>query len=138
MQLAFDPHLTAALKVFPDLNRMRIVECRELYSQKLQITISRAEAEKRMFAELVAPRVITDIRPLLAADAAAALTTEAVREAFASVFGKLITLLPASHSGYLRPRYTGESRPFRRFRPVGWSNPDRRSGYLLRRHRSRC
>ena len=88
--------LAHALKVFPELNRKRIVECLGLYLGRSGLAISRAEAEQRMFAKLVAPRFVTDIRPLLAADVAANLTTEAVRDAFISVFGKLITLLPGA------------------------------------------
>jgi predicted nucleotidyltransferase component of viral defense system len=86
--------LAHALAVFPDLKTTRIVEYLGLYLGKADISISRAEAEKRMFAKLVAPRFLTDIRPLLAPDAANELTDAAVRNAFAQVFQKLIMALP--------------------------------------------
>jgi predicted nucleotidyltransferase component of viral defense system len=88
--------LAHALAVFPDMDRTRIVECLGLYLGRSGLAISRAEAEQRMFAKLAAPRFVTDIRPLLAPDAAAALTTEAARDAFVSVFNRLIVLLPGA------------------------------------------
>ena len=86
--------LAHALSLFPDLNKPRIAECCGLYLAKAGQSISRAMAEQRMFAKLAAPSFVTDIRPLLSAEAAAALTDASVTHAFASVFHKLIALLP--------------------------------------------
>lgn len=88
--------LAHSLAVFPDLNTQGIVEYLGLYLGKAVMSISRAEAEKRMFAKLVAPHFVTDIRPLLAPDAAEAWTDEAARRAFTEVFRKLITSMPGA------------------------------------------
>ncbi|MBF0562864.1 MAG: nucleotidyl transferase AbiEii/AbiGii toxin family protein, partial [Alphaproteobacteria bacterium] len=88
--------LAHALAVFPDLDVKRIAATLGHYLRRAEISISRAEAEKRMFAKLVSPRFVTDIRPLLSSDAAEKLTEAAVRNAFADVFSKLITAMPCT------------------------------------------
>ena len=88
--------LAHALTVFPDLDTERIATILGLYLRRAEISISRAEAEKRMFAKLVSPRFVTDIRPLLSSEAAGKLTEAAVRDAFADVFNKLITAMPGT------------------------------------------
>jgi predicted nucleotidyltransferase component of viral defense system len=88
--------LAQALALFPDLNTARIVECMGLYLKKSNLSISRAEAEQRMFAKLAAPRYLADMRPLVRAEAAAELSDEAMRAAFAGVFKKLITPIPGA------------------------------------------
>ncbi len=88
--------LSHALAVFPDLNANRLVGYLGHYLGKTELSISRAEAEKRMFAKLVSPRFVTDIRPLLSSDAAGELTEAAVRNAFAAVFRKLIMAMPGA------------------------------------------
>ncbi|MDD4616125.1 MAG: nucleotidyl transferase AbiEii/AbiGii toxin family protein [Alphaproteobacteria bacterium] len=86
--------LAHALAVFPNMNRARIVECLGFYLDKAAQSISRAEAEKRMLAKLVTPRFMTDIRPLLAVDAASQMTDVFVHKAFMDVFHGLVTLMP--------------------------------------------
>jgi predicted nucleotidyltransferase component of viral defense system len=86
--------LTHALAVFPDLDVKRMVSCLGRYLARSEISISRAEAEMRMLAKLKAPRFLTDIRPLLAPEAAESWTDQSVREGFITVFRKLIALLP--------------------------------------------
>ncbi len=88
--------LFQALEAFNDLNTARMVECFGLYLDGGGTPISRAQAEQRMFAKLAAPRFMTDIRPLLAADEAAKLTDDATRSAFAIVFDRLITAMPGA------------------------------------------
>ena len=68
-----------ALTVFEGLNTARIVECFQLYLEKAEVTISRAEAQQRMFQKLVNPTFFTDMRPLLQTDRARALTDETLK-----------------------------------------------------------
>lgn len=88
--------LAHAIEVFPDLNVRRLVDCLGRYLARADLSISRAEAEKRMFAKLAAPRFLTDIRPLLAPDTAESWTDQAVREAFIAVFRKLVAFMPGA------------------------------------------
>ena len=88
--------LAHALKIFPQLNTSRIVEVLGLYLNKSNTPIGRAEAEKRMFAKLAQPSFITDIGPLLSAEASANVTEGAVRQAFVDVFRRLIVLMPGA------------------------------------------
>jgi predicted nucleotidyltransferase component of viral defense system len=88
--------LSHALVMFPDLNKVRVVECLGLYLQNAGLAISRAEAEQRMLAKLAAPRFVTDIRPLLSVEEAELMTDAAVRQAFVSVFRGLVTLMPGA------------------------------------------
>jgi predicted nucleotidyltransferase component of viral defense system len=83
-----------ALDVFDDLNKNRVIECFRQYLQKAQTPISRAQSEQRMFAKLNSAGFLTDLRPLLAAEHAAQLTDDSIRQAFAKVFSSLITLIP--------------------------------------------
>ena len=86
--------LAQGLAVFEALNTGRVVDLLVRYLEAEKQTISRAEAEARMFAKLAKPGFAEDIRPLLAADEAAALTDEWVRAAVSDIFGRLIELLP--------------------------------------------
>lgn len=88
--------LSHALKVFPELNAMRVVECFGLYLKQATQSISRAEAEQRMFAKLALPTFLTDISPLLSAEASASLSEEAIRLSFIAVFSKIIGLMPGA------------------------------------------
>ena len=86
--------LSHALDIFDGLDRNRIVECFGQYLQRSQTPISRAEAEQRMFAKLNNPGFLTDLRPLLAAEQAATLTDDSVKQAFVKIFSSLIALIP--------------------------------------------
>ena len=86
--------LAHALEVFSDLDLERIVEMFGHYLASSGQAVSRAEAQKRMFAKLARPRFLFDIRPLLPAARAEALTEEAVAESFRRVFVALVDRLP--------------------------------------------
>lgn len=88
--------LSLALEMHGDLNRPRIIECLTIYLKNGETPISRAQAEERMFAKLIMPRFVADIRPLLPAEQAEALTDAAIRKAFTSVFRGLIVLMPGA------------------------------------------
>jgi predicted nucleotidyltransferase component of viral defense system len=85
--------LAHALDVFEGLNAARVVECCGRYLQKSEVTISRAEAERRMFAKLINPSFLTDLRPLLAASEATRLNDDTMKAAFAKVFSRFIVLI---------------------------------------------
>jgi predicted nucleotidyltransferase component of viral defense system len=86
--------LSHALSVFDGLDTARVIQYFQRYLERDELSISRAEAEKRMFAKLSNPRFLPDIRPLLAPAAADALTDEAIKAKFVDVFVRLIALLP--------------------------------------------
>lgn len=86
--------LSHALAMFDALESERIIDYFHLYLQKAEVSIPRAEAEKRMFAKLRNPGFLADIRPLLSAEEAARLTDDSMKAAFCEVFAKLITPLP--------------------------------------------
>jgi predicted nucleotidyltransferase component of viral defense system len=88
--------LSQALETFQELNCERIVECCGIYLERGGTPISRAHAEKRMFAKLSAPRFMLDIRPLLSPEHARTLTDESVRDAFVAVFTRLIGIMPGA------------------------------------------
>ena len=91
--------LVHALEVFGGLDIDRIVE---MFGQYLQLSgqaISRAQAQKRMFAKLAKPRFLLDVRPLLAAAQVEALTKESTAESFRRVFMTLIDRLPGDSWG---------------------------------------
>ena len=86
--------LDHALTVFEGLNTARIVECFRLYLAKVEIAISRAEAQQRMFQKLANPTFFTDMRPLLQTDRARALNDETLKATFVKVMNELIDLIP--------------------------------------------
>jgi predicted nucleotidyltransferase component of viral defense system len=86
--------LAHALEVFKELNAKRLVECFNLYIEKSNTPISRAEAEQRMFAKLRKPRFLDDMKPLVPAASAEQFTEQRTKQAFAAVFSKLIALIP--------------------------------------------
>ncbi|HEY7549865.1 MAG TPA: nucleotidyl transferase AbiEii/AbiGii toxin family protein [Hyphomicrobiaceae bacterium] len=86
--------LSHALEVFPDLSAVRVVELLGRYLALSEQAISRAQAEERMFAKLERADFLSDVRPLLTADAAGRLDDAAARAAFISVFAGFIRLLP--------------------------------------------
>ena len=86
--------LAHALEVFEGLDAHRIVEMFERYLGLSGTAISRAQAQERMFAKLAQPRLLLDMRPLLPAAQAKALTEESTAESFRRVFTTLVDRLP--------------------------------------------
>ena len=86
--------LSHGLAVFHDLDPARVIELLLRYLEAAELSVPRAEAEQRMFAKLVDPGFLSDIRPLLTAAEAEKLTDEAMRAAFADIFTRLIAELP--------------------------------------------
>lgn len=86
--------LAQGLAVFEALDTGRVVDLFVRYLDQADQAIHRSEAESRMFAKLAKPGFVQDIRPLLAADEAAALTDDWVLGAFSEVFRCLIERLP--------------------------------------------
>ena len=82
--------LSHALDVFDGLDVDRVTEVFGRYLQFAGQSISRAQAEERMFAKLANPRLLTDMRPLLPAAQAETLSDDATKEAFERVFEGLI------------------------------------------------
>jgi len=100
--------LDHALTVFERLNTTRVVECFVLYLEKSELTISRAEAQQRMFQKLVNPTFFTDMRPLLQTDRARALNDETLKATFVKVMKELIDLIPGDEwakTGEMRERF---------------------------------
>ncbi len=91
--------LAHALEVFEDLNVDRIIEMFARYLGLSGQTISRAQAQERMFAKLANPRFLFDIRPLLPAAQAEALTEESTAASFRRVFTILVDRLPGEPWG---------------------------------------
>ena len=86
--------LAHALKVFEGLDVDRVIAMFGRYLDLSGQTISRAQAHERMFAKLAQPRLLLDIRPLLPAARAEALTEESTAESFRCVFTTLVNRLP--------------------------------------------
>ena len=86
--------LAHALEVFESHDADRIVDVLGYYLHHSGRAISRAQAQGRMFAKLAQPRLLLDMRPLLPATRAEALTDESTAEAFRRVFTTLVDRLP--------------------------------------------
>ncbi|MEI8696936.1 nucleotidyl transferase AbiEii/AbiGii toxin family protein [Mesorhizobium sp. ISC15] len=82
--------LSHALNVFEGLDVARVIELFSRYLQFAGQSISRAQAEERMFAKLANPRLLTDMRPLLPPAQAEVLSDDATKEAFERVFEGLV------------------------------------------------
>jgi predicted nucleotidyltransferase component of viral defense system len=99
--------LSHSREVFPDLSAVRVVELLGRYLALSEQAISRAQAEERMFGKLERADFLSDVRPLLTADAADRLDDAAARATFISVFAGFIRLLPGD------PWANSSSLPFR-------------------------
>lgn len=88
--------LSHAMSVLDGVNAGRLIEIFLEYLLQSGIAISRAQAEERMWAKLEDPGFLSDIRPLLSADAADELTDDAVMIAFARVMTDLVSLMPGN------------------------------------------
>ena len=91
--------LAHALEVFEDLDVARIVEMFGRYVALSGQTILRAQAQARMFEKLANGRLLRDVRPLLPAARAEALTEKSTAEAFRRVFMTLVDRLPGDPWG---------------------------------------
>ena len=91
--------LAYALEVFENLDVALIVEMFGRYLHLSGQTISRAQAQERMFAKLTNPRLLLDVRPLLPAAQAEALTEAATADSFCRVFTILVDRLPGEPWG---------------------------------------
>ncbi|HEV2899782.1 MAG TPA: nucleotidyl transferase AbiEii/AbiGii toxin family protein [Pseudaminobacter sp.] len=83
--------LSHALDVFDGLDVDRVTDLFGRYLQFAGQSISRAQAEERMFAKFANPRLLTDMRPLLPLAQAESLLGDASKEAFERVFEGLVT-----------------------------------------------
>lgn len=83
--------LSHTLDVFDGLEVDRVTDLFSRYLQFAGQSISRAQAEERMFAKLANPRLLTDMRPLLPLAQAELLSNDATKEAFERVFEGLVT-----------------------------------------------
>lgn len=86
--------LAHALQVFEGLDVARLVVIFREYLALAEQAISRAQAQERMFAKLANPQFLLDMRPLLPAAQAQALTDAATIAAFNRVFVEVIDRLP--------------------------------------------
>ena len=91
--------LTHALEVFENLDIARMVGT---FGRDLALsgqTISRAQAQERMFTKLPNPRLLLDVHPVLPAAHAEALTEEATADRFRRVFTIFVDRLPGEPWG---------------------------------------
>jgi predicted nucleotidyltransferase component of viral defense system len=86
--------LSHALDIFPDFDTQKTIDLMGRYLQLSETPITRPQAEQRMFAKLSRGSFLADVVPLLTAEEAAKFDAAAGKRAFASVFTKLIHLIP--------------------------------------------
>jgi predicted nucleotidyltransferase component of viral defense system len=82
--------LSHAYGVFEKLDTARVVACLGKYLDASGLTISRAQAEERMFNKLKSKPFMADVRPLLSADEAEKFDEDAALASFKSVFVEFI------------------------------------------------
>lgn len=100
--------LAHGLDVFGELDAPKVADLFGRYVALSGQVITRAQAEERMFAKLARPRFLTDMRPLLPAAQAEALTDEATLASFTRVFSTFIERLPGeswARTGAMRERF---------------------------------
>lgn len=86
--------LSHAMSVLDELHIRRVIELFMAYLEQSELTLSRAQAEERMWAKLENPGFLSDIRPLLSADVADSLTDDAIMDAFTRVLVDVVGLIP--------------------------------------------
>jgi predicted nucleotidyltransferase component of viral defense system len=86
--------LAYATVEFEGLDCAKVVECFGKYLKAADQSISRAEAEQRMFDKLDDPSFLADVRPLLAADEAEKFDDTTANAAFNVVFTEFIKRIP--------------------------------------------
>lgn len=93
--------LAHALETFDGLDVHRIAVLFGRYLELSARSISRAQAQDRMFAKLANPRFLTDMKPLLPAEAAERMTEASTADSFRRVFTTLVDCLPGEPWGRL-------------------------------------
>ena len=88
--------LAHALEVFDKLDVGRIIEFFINYTEKSGVSISRAEAEKRMFAKTDNPDLMNDIIRMVPESYVQLLTDETLRSVFLKVFHGFIEKIPGN------------------------------------------
>ena len=88
--------LSHAMSVLSGVNAGRLIALFLDYLMQDGVAISRAQAEERMWAKLENPGLLSDIKPLLSADAAEELADDAVVIALARVMADLVSLMPGN------------------------------------------
>jgi predicted nucleotidyltransferase component of viral defense system len=88
--------LSHALAIFKELDAEKTVALLGRYLALTDLSISRAQAEQRMFAKLENTNFLADVRPLLAADEAERFDGAAANAAFTRVFREFISLIPGA------------------------------------------
>jgi predicted nucleotidyltransferase component of viral defense system len=88
--------LSHAMAVFEGLDVQKVVDLFGRYLAATETTISRTQAEQRMFAKLDDRNFMADVRPLLAADEREAFDAAAARTSFITVFDRIICLIPGA------------------------------------------
>ena len=86
--------LAHAVDLFKDLDTGHVVTLFGKYLEAGGQSISRAEAEQRMWEKLDEPSFLADVRPLLSAEKAEKFDENAERAAFATVFANFIKKIP--------------------------------------------
>ena len=86
--------LDHALETFNGLDAMRTTAYFGRYIDLSGQTITRAQAQERMFGKLAKPRFLTDMKPLLPAARAELLTQESTKASFVRVFDTFIDRIP--------------------------------------------
>ena len=86
--------LDHALDVFPNIDVAKVVGFFGRYVALSGQSISRAQAQERMFGKLAKPRLLLDVRPLLPAAQAEALTDASTLVSFQRVYDTFIDRIP--------------------------------------------
>lgn len=88
--------LAHALEVFEELDIERVIEFFLSYTEKSRISISRAEAERRMFVKLADPNLLPDFMTLLPAPEAEKVDNVTFKTAFLEVFHSFVEKIPGN------------------------------------------
>jgi predicted nucleotidyltransferase component of viral defense system len=88
--------LSHALDVFKGLDTASVVEMMGHYLAANEMTISRMQAEERMFRKLALPAFLADVRPLLTQEERERFDDAAETKAFTTVFANLIRKIPGN------------------------------------------
>lgn len=86
--------LDHALEAFPGLDLDKVIALFGRYVALSGQTISRAQAQERLFGKLAKPRLLLDMKPLLPAAQAELLTDESTLEAFRRVLEAFVDHIP--------------------------------------------